>query len=156
MRIRAGCHPGRNKFGHPKHAGRIGLDQILVPEQTGKRRGQGGAGHIVEQEYFLLLQFGMGPLGDFGKQNDGHPAGGRTDTLADHQLQIHRSRHHQKADEDRADDGLPVKSLFKVVGTLSRSRYSFSSLSSYISVLHPIEGKPHEFLFKRQQRILSH
>jgi hypothetical protein len=45
-----------------------------------------------------------------------NPAGRRPDPLADHQLEIHRPRHHQKTDEDRADNGLPVKALFKVRG----------------------------------------
>ena len=116
-RIRFGRrhYPGRNEFGQSKHSGRIGLNQILVPEQPLKWRGHGGPGHVIQQKYFLLLQFGVRPFGHFGKQDDGDPAGGRTDAGTDHQLQIHTAGHHQKADEYRPDDGLPVKPFFKML-----------------------------------------
>jgi hypothetical protein len=33
---------------------------------------------------------------------------------ADHQLQVHAARHHQKADEDGPHDGFPVEALLKM------------------------------------------
>ena len=115
FRIRQRGDPARNKLRQPEHAGGIGLHQVLIPQQPLKRRGHGGAGHVVEQKNFLLLQFGVGPLGHFREQDDGHPTGSRTDTGADHELQVHAAGHHQEADENGSDDGLPVKPFFKMV-----------------------------------------
>jgi hypothetical protein len=55
QRADRGRHPGGHIFGQAQHAGGIGLNEILVPEQTLKWRGQRRTGHKVEHKDFLLL-----------------------------------------------------------------------------------------------------
>ena len=74
------------------------------------------AGHVIEKKDFLLLEIGKGAFGDLGKEDDGHPPRGGTDTGADDQLQVHAAGHHEKTDENSAQDRFPVKPLLKVRG----------------------------------------
>jgi hypothetical protein len=77
---------------------------------------QRSPGHVVEEEDFLLLEVAVCALGQLGEEDDGDPARGRPDAGADHQLQVHAAGHHQKADEDRPDDRLPVEAFLELGG----------------------------------------
>ncbi len=113
-------HPGGDEFGQTEHLGGVGLNEVLAPQQALEGRGEGRPGHVIEQEDFLLFQFGVGTFGHLGKKDNGHPARRRPDARAQHQLQVHRAGHHHEADEDRPDNGLPVETLLEMVRGLEQ------------------------------------
>ena len=120
-------------LGQPQHSCRFRLHQILVPEQPRKGRSHCRSGHIIEDEDLLLAQPGVGALGNLGKEDDGDPPGCRANAGADHQSQVHGTGHHQKADEDRSDNGLPPEPFFKLLGR----RQEITVLLEFLILVHP-------------------
>ena len=93
-------NPTGNQVSQAKHLRRVGLHEILVPQQAGKWRCKRSSRHVIQDENLLLPEADKSPLGNFGKKDDRHPTGCRPNSGSDHQAQIHRARHHQKADEE--------------------------------------------------------
>ena len=120
LRTGLGGNPTGNQVSQAKHLRRVGLHEILVPEQAGKWRCKRSPRHVIENENFLLPEADESPLGNFSKKNDRHPTGRRPDSGSDHQAQIHRARHHQKPDEECPNDRFPPEALFEFLRGLEQ------------------------------------
>ena len=112
--------PFRDVLGNAKTSRGLRLHEILVPHQLPKRpAGQHGAaddasqaaGNVVDQVNLLARQRGKGTPRQLGKQDDGHPLGGRTERCAGNQAHVNGTGHHDKADEERPGHSAHGKAL---------------------------------------------
>ncbi len=126
-------HPGRDVLSQPQHSRRLGLYQILVPEQSRERRSHCRPRHVIEDEDLLLAQSGVGAFGDFGKEDDRDPPGCRSNTRADHQSEVHGTGHHQETDKNCPDDGLPPEPVLEFIGRLEE----VTILLEFFIFVHP-------------------
>ncbi len=144
--VRAGGDPAWDVLGDSLADGRVGGGVILRPEQPGEGRGDGGAGHVEEDENFGPLEGGKGTAGEFDEEDDGDPARRAGKIGAGEQGEIHRRGHHHEADEDAADDGAHGEAVGK-----SRRRFKKETILAKLAIFfHDALNYKHEATKRRR------
>ena len=125
-RIRRRRDPGRYLPGDSEHLTDLGLDEVLVPDQAGERSSRQhdapdyvrqAAGDVIQYIYLLFAQGSERTPCYLGKQDDGNPLGGGSETRTGNQAHVDSPGHHQEADEESTENRPPGEAVGELHGS---------------------------------------